>query len=440
MPDTQPPSKIRALRGAWLNPISDEQCEYYCDGILLAEQRYGSWKIIELGKAEDILAKYNLSGDIVESERGLLMPPFFDMHFHWVQDDVREMPKASLLEWLEKYTFPQEAKFADVDFVEAQAETFWKRILGTGTVGGLCYSSIHKTALEAAMRCAPEHFKIGNVLMTMNSPDFMTQSDFEAIDLNHWASGLYGQRHVASPRFAPTTGPEVIAASAKAASAIDGFSQTHMCETLQEIEWVKSIYKELPGFEDIDSYIQVYERTGFLGPKTVLGHCIHMTDTEWKLMATTDTVIASCPTSNGPIEERGLGSGLFDFQRADREGVRWTLASDIGGGPFLSMLDVMASFVRQNQISGIDSATFERALFRSTQCGASILGLGTRKGSFSNGKDLDYIALRASEDQLTANKADDVLRAVIQPLESKRDSYDLLVSKTVLEGECVFKC
>ena len=440
MPNNPDSSEIRALRGAWLNPVSDESCHYFPDGILVAENRNGTWKIAALGPAEEVIQKHGLDESRIQCEPGLLMPPFFDMHFHWVQDDVREMPKASLLEWLEKYTFPKEAEFADPEFSEAQAQVFWKRILGTGTIGGLCYSSIHKTALEAAMRHAPEDFKIGNVLMTMNSPEALTQSDREAMELNSWASSTFGQRHVASPRFAPTTGPDVIAAASFAADGMDGYSQTHMCETPQEIEWVKSIYRGLPGFEDIQSYIEVYERTEFLGPKTVLGHCIHLTDAEWSLMAKTDTVIASCPTSNGPLEERGLGSGLFDFRRADREGVRWALASDIGGGPYLSMLDVMASFVRQNRAQDIESATFERALYRSTQSAADILGQGKAKGSLAPGKDFDYIAIQASSDQLSSSSANAVLERVITPFESRRELFDSLVLKTVVEGVTVFEC
>jgi len=440
MLDSQPSSVVRALRGTWLNPVSDDHCEFFNDGILLAEKKNESWLIVGLGPAEEMLKKHGLVEHQIQYQHGLLMPPFFDMHFHWVQDDVREMPKTSLLEWLEKYTFPREAEYADEAFTEKKAKIFWKRILATGAIGGLCYSSIHRVALEAAMRNAPEHFKVGNVLMTMNSPQNLTQTVEEAIELTGWAARTFGQRHVASPRFAPTTGPEVIAASAKAATSIDGYSQTHMCETHEEVEWVKSIYRELPGFEDIESYIQVYERTGFLGSKTVLGHCIHLTDAEWKLMGSSDTVIASCPTSNGPLEERGLGSGLFDFQRADAERVRWVLASDIGGGPYLSMLDVMASFVRQNRAKGIDSATFVRALFRSTQAGANVLGLGHRKGSFKPGKDLDYIAVKVPTNQQLGNSAEAALESAILPFEGCRECYESLITKTVVEGDTIFEC
>ncbi|MCB1122498.1 MAG: amidohydrolase family protein, partial [Verrucomicrobiae bacterium] len=127
-------------------------------------------------------------------------------------------------------------------------------------------------------------------------------------------------------------------------------------------------------------------------------------------------------------------------QRADLEGVRWALASDIGGGPYLSMLDVMASFVRQNRAAGNGSATFTRALYRSTQKGADIQGLGDRKGSFTPGKDLDYIAVKASPETLCAASADAVLRSVISPFETDRDQFDCLVSTTVVEGECLFSC
>ena len=96
-----------------------------------------------LGHSEEICGRYGWVIDEIEKNEGTLLPPFYDTHFHWVQDDVRDMPKASLLEWLEKYTFPEEARYADPEYAEAKAQFFWKRILATGTAGGLCYSSIH---------------------------------------------------------------------------------------------------------------------------------------------------------------------------------------------------------------------------------------------------------------------------------------------------------
>lgn len=437
---SEPTSALQAVRGAWLNPVSDTRCDYFADGLLVVRCEAGSWKVVELGPFHELIEKYPLPPGSIQEEPGLLMPPFFDMHFHWVQDEVREMPKTSLLEWLETYTFPKEAEFADAGLAEEKARVFWNRILSTGTIGGLCYSSIHKVALAAAMRHAPEHFKIGNVLMTMHSPDNLTQTVADAVSLNNWAAETYGQRHIGSPRFAPATGPVVLTAAADTAGRTGGFLQTHLSESLEEIAWVRSIYRKLPGFETVQSYTEIYERTGILGPKTVLGHCIHLTDAEWKLLAGTNSIVASCPTSNDSLRERGLGSGLFDFRRAEREGVRWVLGSDIGGGPYLSMLDVMTSFVRQNRSRGIESATWVKALFRSTQAGAEVLGLGDRKGTFGKGKDLDYIAVNVAPAELCAHSAESVLDKALAPLYSKREHYEMMIHKTVIEGTAVFTC
>ena len=249
---------------------------------------------------------------------GLFLPPFYDMHFHWVQDDVREMPKTSLIEWLQQYTFPAESKFADQNYARRKAEYFWKRILGTGTVGGLCYSSLHEVALEEALHFARGEFRIGNVLMTMNSPDFLTQSEGEASELVAKLASRHGERYVCSPRFAPTTAPSVMKASAEAAKAHGCFQQTHLDETRAEIDWVLGIYRDIEGFEDVSSYTEIYDRCGMLGPKTVFGHCIHLDDLEWEMLAKSDSVIASCPTSNAPIEQfrsRGLGCLTIRWRR-----------------------------------------------------------------------------------------------------------------------------
>ena len=100
----------------------------------------------------------------------------------------------------------------------------------------------------------------------------------------------------------------------------------------------------------------------------------------------------------------------------------------------------MASFVRQNRANGIASASFVRALYRSTGAGADVLGLGDRKGSFSLGKDLDFIAVKATTEQLAASSAESVLESVILPYESRRENYESLIRKTVVEGETLFEC
>lgn len=428
----------RVLRGALLNPNSDTHCDLYMDGLLVSVEKQGQWVVEHCGDAATIASQIGWELDAIPHCQAAILPPFYDSHFHWVQDDVRDMPKESLLEWLEKYTFPAEHRFADPDYAEEKARSFWKRILSLGTVGGFCYSSIHDCALDAALRHAPKGFRIGNALMTMNCPDFLQQSHEEAIRSASDAAKRHGKRYVVTPRFAPTTAPAVLTAGSQIASRHDLFQQTHLSETPAEIDWVLGMYRAFPGFEEVSSYTEIYERCDMLGPKTIMGHAIHLSEEEWRLLSQTDTAIASCPTSNAPVGERGLGSGLFDFAKAENHGVRWALASDIGGGPFLSMFDVMESFVHQNRQLGISSASYVKALFRSTSAGAILLDIQDRKGNLAPGKDFDCILCQLPPDYLAYSNAEDLIAAIIHQTNT-REGFHNLVTSCIIEGKHAFE-
>ena len=175
-----------------------------------------------------------------------------------------------------------------------------------------------------------------------------------------------------------------------------------------------------------------------LGPKTVMGHSIHLEQDEWDLLADSNTAIASCPTSNAPIEDFGLGSGLFDFEKAEEQGIRWALASDIGGGPYLCMFDVIDSFERQNRYAGKSGDHHIKALHRSTQAGAEILGLGDSRGNICAGKRLDCILCvdtRGIEPDATPTS---VLKAIISQV-TERGQFEALVSATVVNGEALYE-
>jgi guanine deaminase len=365
------------------------------------------------------------------------MPSFFDMHFHWVQDDVREMPKANLLEWLEKYTFPTEKKYQSKTYAKKKAKRFFSKLVSSGTLGGAVYSSIHGHALEYEFEEAVGDFIIGNVQMTMNSPKFLTQTSKDAIKLCDKYSKKYQEKYALTPRFAIATDPVTMKESAKIAKKNKSFIQTHLSENHGEIEFVNSLYKEqMPGFKNVKNYTEIYKKVNVLGSKTIMGHGIHLSPEELKLLSHTGTAIAHCPTSNAPLKEKGLGSGLFDFKKVDRYKIPWALASDIGGGPFISMFDVMRSFVLQNKRAKI-KATFVEALYRSTLAGASILRLDKKKGNLLKGKEANFIGVKAPRGIQTL-KAEDVLNKIILPLKSKRSQYDDLCTDVFYKGERIF--
>ncbi len=423
-----------------LNPKSDEQCDYFPHGILVTEKKGKRVLIKDLLPLERGLKKYGpqmTPSNTIDFGHSVILPGFFDMHFHWVQDDVREMPKDSLLEWLEKYTFPAEMKFADKDYANNKASVFFSKLTASGTIGGACYSSVHEHAINAAMKEAQGHFVIGNVLMNMHSPEDLTQEEGESLKLTRKLISKYGKKHCFTPRFAITTTPKVMKEGSKLADKSGCFKQTHLSETPQEIDFVLSIYRKLPGFEKVKSYTEIYQKTGMLGKRSLMGHGIHLSSKELATLKKTKTSLVHCPTSNAPIAEKGLGSGLFDFKKVEKAGVKWALGSDIGGGPFLSMFDVMRSFVDQNRRKNINDATFMKALYRSTLAGAEILGLKRTLGNLDKGKELSFVVVPLPLGKLPPDP-EILLKKLIWPFRMQRQKYADLIKVVYLNGKKIF--
>jgi guanine deaminase len=427
--------KLHFYIGTILNPLSDEKCQLIEDGCL----------VINSGKIEAVTtqaiaikkyAKKMTARNSTTFSDSLILPGLFDMHFHWVQDDVREMPKDSLLEWLEKYTFPTEMKFVDKKYAQKRAKEFFKKLSSTGTIGGACYSSIHQGALEAAMKQVKGHFVIGNVLMNMYSPEQLTQTEKESLALTQKLIKKYQKRLCFTPRFAITTTPKVMKNGSRLADKAGCFKQTHLSETPAEIDFVLSIYRKFPGFEKVKSYTEIYHKTGMLGRNSLMGHGIHLGKEELKTLSSTKTSIIHCPTSNAPIEEYGLGSGLFDFKKIESNEISWALGSDIGGGPFLSMFDVMRSFIDQNKEKKVKGATCTKALYRMTLASAKIMKLDKKLGNLKPGKDATFIVVNSPK---KGKSAEEILLNLISEHRLDRKNYDNVIQRTYLNGKLIFK-
>ena len=427
--------------GNIINPISDKKAEFIPNGALLLRERKRGGKSVlcveRIGKREKIFAETSSTVHVWDFADSLILPSFFDMHFHWVQDDVRMMPKANLLKWLENYTFPSEAKFKNKTFARKASKKFFDRLVKTGTLGGACYSSVHEHALEYAMNDVTGDFIIGNVLMTMNSPKNLTQTKSEALGIVDRLATKYKSRYALTPRFAIATDAETMKESGKIAKKQKSFIQSHLSETKNEIDFVTSIYKEMKSFKNIKTYTDIYKKVGLLTSRTIMGHGIHLSPGELDILATTKTAIAHCPTSNAPHKELGLGSGLFDFKKVEKKGVAWALGSDIGGGPYLSMFDVMRSFVDQNKRAKVAGATYTKALFRATKAGADILKVGKTKGNLSRGMEANFLVIDDFKLK-PKDTAESILERVVTKLKKERKEYDSVPDKVIYQGEIIY--
>lgn len=357
----------------------------------------------------------------------VVIPGLFDMHFHWVQDDVRISPRNSLLQWLRDSAWPVEAKYVDPEYSDKKAAEFFPRILRAGTLGGMVYSTIHEHSLEAAFAHAPDSFKIGNVVMTMNAPEYLSQNPEDARAICEKYARSRRESYIFTPRFALNVAPDLMKWGAKLAKRYDLYIQTHLSETKEEVEQTLRTFRRIDGFEDIKNYTEIYDRCGLLGPRTILGHSIYVDNEERALISRRRAWVAHCPTSNAPLKEGGLGSGLFDFAALEQAGGNWALGSDIGGGPYVSMFDVMRGFVEQNRRIGRSEASYEKALIHATIMGARFMGLGETHGAIENGRAGNLVAVQLSKNIYPESASPEIiLEDLIRPCVENRERCDVL--------------
>lgn len=428
--------KFKIIYCDYIGPQDEKSWNYQQNGAL----------VLKRSKAGYIFDTYLKSSSLkrfIESHRrqfqeydfrdSLALPTFFDMHFHWVQDDVRMMPKDSLLKWLSDYTWPTEALYKEKQYSSEKAQKFSKELIRAGTLGGAVYSSLHPHSVDHAFRYFLGDFVIGHVLMNMNSPEYLRHTTAQAKRMVETYFKRYKSLYALTPRFAPTTDPWLMKYGASLARKHKGFIQTHLAETPQEIEYVLEIYRKIKGFENVKSYTEIYKKCGVLGPRTIMGHGIYLNPEEWKMIQASKTAIAHCPTSNAPVAEQGLGSGLFDIKTAKKYKIRWALASDIGGGPYLSMLDVMKSFLDQHERAK-SKVTAKEALYRSTLAGAEILGLSKNCGSIQKGKSANFVLFKHKS---SVANPETRLRDLLNSVGDQREKFISLSQATFYNGELI---
>ncbi len=357
-------------------------------GLLIRDGR-----IAAAGAFADIAAA---AGDtpVVDHRPHLILPGLIDAHAHMPQMQVIASYGAELLDWLNTYTFPEESKFSDAAHAARIAGLFLDELLRHGTTTVAAYCSVHPQSADALFAAAEARGMLivaGKVMMDRNAPDGVLDTARAGYDdtkalIARWHGR--GRLHYAiTPRFAITSTPaQMEAAGALAREHPDLHVQTHLSENHAEIALTLDLY---PGAPD---YTGVYERYGLLGPKSLFGHCIHLSEREADALAETGSVAIFCPTSN-----LFLGSGLYDYQRYRRRArpLRRAIATDVGGGTNYSMLRTLDEGYKVIALNGekLDPLS---SFWQATRGNAEALSLGGRIGTLEPGKDADLVVLDAA--------------------------------------------
>ena len=380
----------RAIRGDFLHCLADPgsvgdaaEVETLYDGVLLVDRG----RVVSLLPA----AHAGLLHDVqVEDWRGhLIVPGFIDTHVHYPQVDVIASYGTQLLDWLERYTFPAERRFAERAHADVAARFFLDRLLENGTTTAAVFCTVHPQSVDAFFTEAARRdlrMIAGKVLMDRNCPEDLRDTPASGYEdsralIERWhGKGRLG--YAITPRFAPTSSPDQLALAGRLARECpDTWIQSHVAENRAEVAWARELFPEAR------SYLDVYDRAGLLRERSVYGHCIWLDDADRARMAYCGAAAAFCPTSN-----LFLGSGLYDLAAARAAGMLTGLATDIGGGTSYSMLATLAEAYKVQQLLGVSLAPAQ-ALYLATLGGARSLGLDAHIGNFAAGKEADLVVL-----------------------------------------------
>jgi guanine deaminase len=344
--------------------------------------------IAAAGPAEQVLAAHP-GATVHRRAQALIAPAFVDAHVHYPQTAIIASWGARLIDWLDRYTFPEEARFADPDYAAAAARLFFDEQLRNGFATCCSYCTIHPQSVDAFMAEAEARGLRalgGKVMMDRNAPDALRDdaergaADSQAL-IDRWHGK--GRLSVAvTPRFAPTSSPaQLEAAGALWAANPTCPMQTHLCETPEEIAWVAELFPEAR------DYLDVYERFGLVGPGAVFGHAIHLTDREAARLAESGSAVAHCPTSNA-----FLGSGACGVRDLKARGVPVGLATDTGGGSSFSPFATMRAAYEMAK-SRHDRPTPEQLWWLAAEGAAQTLRLEARIGNLAPGLEADAVVL-----------------------------------------------
>lgn len=405
--------------------------EYIDDGLLIVEKG----RVQEIGEADALLPGLSGDAEVVDHRDKLIIPGMIDCHVHFPQIDIIASYGEQLLDWLNKYAYPAEQKFADAEHAAEVADFFVDELLRNGTTTALVFATVHPQSVDAIFdKASRVNMRVisGKVLMDRNCPEGLRDDAKSAYEdslrlIDKW-HGKDRLSYAITPRFAVTSSEAQLAEAGRLAREhADVYVHTHLAENSDEVELIAK------QFSWSRSYLDVYEHFGLIRERSVFAHCLHLDDDDRKVMATNGGAIAFCPTSN-----LFLGSGLFDMRSARAEGIRVGLGTDVGGGTSLSVLRTASEAYKVLHLLNQDLPPFD-ALYLATLGAARALYLDDKIGNFEPGKEADFVVLDSKAMSITSRRlsaSDDVAEKLFALIIL---GDDRCVAATYLMGKCAHR-
>ncbi len=394
------PPRARVLCGHVIDAPRWGVLRSFPDGAVVVEGR----RIVAVGPREEVRRAW-IDAELVpwpDDVRPVILPGLIDVHAHLPQYPAVARVEKSLLPWLQRHVFPLERDFrAGRSALREEADAFFAELAAHGTTTAMLYAAVWgescHTAFEAA-EASGLRVIMGKVMMDVGSYGIGSDQPAErtrrislaecAWLISQWHGRDEGRlQYAVTPRFAVTCSHRLMLEAAKLARDHGCHVQTHLSENRDEIRTVAAL------FPKAKHYTGVYHRTGLLGPRSVLAHCLHLSKDEVKMLADSGAAVAHCPTSNF-----FLHSGLCPVDQLRRAGLRLGLGSDVAGGPEVNLWQVMRSAVETQQARRFQDAavapfTPTDAFHLATRGGAEALGRESVVGTLEPGLEADVLVL-----------------------------------------------
>lgn len=287
-------------------------------------------RIVEIGEG-DSREKPHISskqGDLP----ALISPGFIDAHLHLPQIDAIGYDGMELLPWLQRVIYPAERHWADENATIAQITRAYSAMLRAGTLGYAAFLTSHFHGYMQTVRVGhrlPLRAIVGQSLMDRNAPPELLGHELTRIATSERSRVACS----VNPRFAVACSDQMLDIARQKAQG-GAIIHTHLAESQQECDIVRRLFPADP------HYTGVYDRHGLLSDRTLLAHCLHLSDEEWDLIAARHCAVVHCPTANAFLK-----SGVFDLSAARQRGIRLALGSDVAAGPDFSMVRVARAMI-----------------------------------------------------------------------------------------------
>lgn len=359
-----------------------------------------SYLICQDGKSMGVFKKLDEKYkdiEVIDFGEKIICPGLVDLHIHAPQYNFRGMGMdLELLDWLNTYTFPSEAKFKDEDYAKRSYQRFVDYLKYGPNTRHVIFASLHVKSTQILMDLMEKSKMVsfvGKVNMDRNGGVDLEEKDADesekaTLDWLESIKGKYKNTYpILTPRFIPSCTDELLEKLRKIKDEYNLPIQSHLSENLGEIEWVKELVPKAKFYGDAYNIFDLFGKNN----KTVMAHCVYSNDDEQDLIKENKVFIAHCPDSN-----TNLTSGIAPAGKYLREGQKIGLGSDVAGGTHASIFKAMADAIKVSKLryrlvdEKIKPLSLEEAFYMATLGGGEFFG---KVGSFEKGYEFDAIVI-----------------------------------------------